>query len=214
MGRPNAPLIGVDGIYEVIQRAFHLPASGWSRVAVSGVLLAVTAAALYWFLNTNFGITIRAVGSNERMIRSLSVDTDFTKIVAMALSNSLVALSGALAAQAQGFADVNMGVGALVAAFASVVVGRTLLRSRRLAVWIVAVAVGAVLYRMLLNFALRTGLRPDYFKLITALLVLAALGTPTLVASLRERQYLARLRLEDEARRAGARQLRPSAAQE
>jgi len=202
MGRPNAPLLGVDGIYEITRRVFHLPTGGWSRVIVTASLLAIAAGALYWFLNTNVGITIRAVGSNERMIRSLSVDTDFTKILAMAISNGLVALSGALATQAQGFADVNMGTGALVAAFASVVVGQTLLRSRRLAMWIVAVIVGAVLYRMLLNFALRTGLRPDYFKLLTAALVLIALAAPALAGSLRERRYLATLRRQDDAQRA------------
>lgn len=197
MGRPNAPLMRIDGVYEITRRTFGLPTGGWGRAIASGVLLAIVALVLYWFLNTNLGITIRAVGSNERMIRSLSVDTDATKILAMGISNGLVALSGALATQAQGFADVNMGTGALVAAFASVVVGQTLLRSRRLAVSIVAVVVGAVLYRMLLNFALRTGLRPDYFKLLTALMVLLALAAPAVAAKLRERRYLATLRRRD-----------------
>ncbi|WP_432974657.1 ABC transporter permease [Dactylosporangium sp. CA-233914] len=192
MGRPNASLLSVEGFYDYVPRVLHLPVGGWSRIATTAVLIGVVAAILYWFLNTNLGITIRAVGSNERMIRALSVDTDFIKILAMTISNALVAIAGALATQAQGFADVNMGLGALVAAFASLVVGQTLLRSRKLAIWILAVLVGAVLYRMLLNVALRTGLPPDYFKLLTAGLVLVALWGPSYLGSLRGRRQIVR----------------------
>jgi putative tryptophan/tyrosine transport system permease protein len=192
MGRPNASLLSVEGLYEFLQGSLNLPVSGWTRVGTTAMMIVVVAVALYWFLNTNLGITIRAVGSNERMIRALSVNTDFTKILAMAISNAMVAASGALATQAQGFADVNMGLGALVAAFASLVVGQTLFRSRKLAVWILAVVAGAVAYRMLLNIALRTGLPPDYFKLLTASLVLVALWAPSYLDASRERRHIAR----------------------
>jgi putative tryptophan/tyrosine transport system permease protein len=192
MGRPNASLLRVEAFYEYVQRVLHLPASPWSRVGTTVVLISLAATLLYWFLNTELGITIRAVGSNERMIRALAVDTDVTKILAMAISNSLVAAAGALSTQAQGFADVNMGTGALVAAFASLVVGQTLLRSSRIGMWIVSVVVGAVLYRMLLNIALRTGLPPDYFKILTAALVLVALWTPSYLDGRRNRRLVLR----------------------
>src|SRR5690606_33754290 len=145
-----------------------------------------------WFLNTDLGITIRAVGSNEKMIRALSVDTDKTKILAMMISNAMVALGGSLATQAQGFADVNMGLGALVAAFASIVVGRAIFRSSKLGVWSPSIIFGAVLYRALLNVALRTGLPPDYFKAMTAVLVLLALSGPDYMDRRRTRRILAR----------------------
>jgi putative ABC transport system permease protein len=178
MKRPNISLLQATTIYDDIIDAAGLPLSLWSRIGITAVFLTVTCAVLFWFLNTDLGIAIRAIGSNESMIRALAVNSDRVKLIAMSLSNGLVAGCGALAAQGQGFADVNMGTGALVAAFASLVVGQTLFRTRRLGLWIIAVGVGAVVYRGLLNLALRTGLPPDFFKLLTAVLVLIALYLP------------------------------------
>lgn len=190
MSRPNVSLLGVQSLYDRAIAMLGLPATVWSRIGVTAVLLLVIAGLVYWFLNTDLGITIRAVGSNEGMIRALAVDTDKTKLIGMALANALVAVAGSLATQGQGFADVNMGVGSLVAAFASLVVGRAIIRSRRLSLWIVAVVVGSVIYRALLNLALRTGLPPDYFKLLTAVLVLVALYVPYVVGGWSDRRIL------------------------
>ncbi len=190
MGRPNLSLLQVTSLYDWVISSVGLPESVWSRIGVTAVLLLAVGAFVLWFLNTDLGITIRALGSNEGMLRALAVDTDRTKLIGMAVSNALVALGGALATQGQGFADVNMGLGALVAAFASLVVGRAIFRSRRLVVWIIAAVVGAVIYRALLNLALRTGLAPDYFKLLTASLVLVALYVPFVVGGWRDRRIL------------------------
>lgn len=190
MGRPNASLLQVKSFYEFVIDGLGLPPTVWSRIGITAALLLIVGLLVFWFLNTDLGITIRAVGSNEGMIRALAVNTDRTKVLGMMVSNGLVAGGGALATQGQGFADVNMGTGALVAAFASLVVGQALFRSKRLGVWIVAVVVGSVIYRMLLNIALRTGLPPDYFKLLTAVLVLLALFTPYAVGGWGTRRIL------------------------
>lgn len=191
MGRPNVSLLGDKGFYDYLIDGFKLPIdSPWSRIGITAALFTISAFVVFWFLNTDLGITIRAVGSNEAMIRALAVNTDRTKLLGMVLSNALVAGSGALASQDQGFADVNMGLGALVAAFASLVVGQAILRSRSLWVWILATAVGSVIYRALLNIGLRTGLPPDYFQLLTAALVLVALYTPFALGGWKTRRIL------------------------
>jgi putative ABC transport system permease protein len=114
------------------------------------------------------------------MIRSLGVDTDATKILTLAISNGLVALTGALVAQNQGFSDVTMGIGALVGAVASIIIGQTLFGDRGVGWLLSAAIVGCVVYRALLAGALRIGMPPTDLKLVTAGLVLMALALPTL----------------------------------
>jgi len=189
MGRPNVSLLGIRGFYDYVADALGLSVtSPWTRIGITGTLFALTAIVLFWFLNTDWGITVRAVGSNEAMIRALAVNTDRTKMLGVVLSNALVAGCGALTGQDQGFADVNMGVGALVVAFASLVIGQAIVHGRSLQMWIAATAVGSVLYRLLLNLALRTGLPPNYFQLLTAMLVLVALYTPFALGGWRTRR--------------------------
>lgn len=180
MGRPNTPLLAHDNVYGQVLGWFGLAQSHLTMIL--GLAVAVLAARLVlgWFLSTDLGLAVRATGHNERMIRNLGVNTDNTKLLALIISNALVGLSGALACQMQGFADVGMGIGVLVAAIASVIIGETLFTFGRRSVGflLTGVILGSILYRGVLALALRLGLPAHDFKLITAVLVLAALTLP------------------------------------
>jgi putative ABC transport system permease protein len=184
MGKSNISLLDVRTVVEDVHRL--IPASaGWSDDLSLGVLFLgvalVLGALLAWYLRTDFGMAMRAVGDNPAMITAQGVDRRRMIELGLALANGLVAFSGALMAQQQGFADVGMGVGTLVAGMAAVIMGETLLFNRRgLGVTITMVAVGAILFRGMVALALRAGLNPIDLKLATAAFVLAALALPKL----------------------------------
>jgi len=114
------------------------------------------------------------------MIRALGVDTDRTKLLGLAISNGVIALSGALVAQDHGFADIGMGIGVLVTGAAAVLIGEALFGDRSVTRWVIAALVGVVIYRLLVAVALRIGLAPTDLRLITAALLLLALSVPQL----------------------------------
>jgi len=143
------------------------------------------AAALYAFLRTNLGTAMRATGDNDQMITALGVDTRNMITLGLALANGLIALSGALLAQYQGFADVQMGIGMVVWGLASVIIGEALVGTRQLGFIVVGTVMGSVLFRLLVAVALRAGLDPNDLKLVTAVFVFAALILPGLLARLR-----------------------------
>jgi putative ABC transport system permease protein len=184
MGRSNVSLLDVRTVVEDVHAL--IPASvSWSDDLSLGVLFLAIALALgallTWYLRTDFGMAMRAVGDNPAMITAQGVDRRRMIELGLALANGLVAFSGALMAQQQGFADVGMGVGTLVAGMAAVIMGETLLFNRRgLGLTITMVAVGATLFRGMVALALRAGLNPIDLKLITAAFVLAALALPKL----------------------------------
>jgi putative tryptophan/tyrosine transport system permease protein len=184
MGKSNISLLDIRTVVEDVHRL--IPASvTWSDDLSLGVLFLAIAlvlgAVLAWYLRTDFGMALRAVGDNPAMITAQGVDRRRMIELGLALANGLVAFSGALMAQQQGFADVGMGVGTLVAGMAAVIMGETLLFNRRgLGVTITMVAVGAILFRGMVALALRAGLNPIDLKLATAAFVLAALALPKL----------------------------------
>ena len=149
-------------------------------VILSGVLL-------YVFFHTHFGTAMRAAGDNPQMICALGVSVDWVTIFGLAVSNGFIALSGALIAQYQGFADVQMGVGIVVIGLASVIIGEALVGTRAVGLLIAGTVMGSVLFRLLVAIALRWGLNPNDLKLITAIFVFAALVMPDLVRRLRAR---------------------------
>src|SRR3954451_3345907 len=154
-------------------------ANGVSFGVVFLVLMLVLGFAFTWFLRTDFGTAMRAAGDNPAMIIAQGVDRRGMVELALALANGLVAFSGALIAQYQGFADVTMGVGTLVAGMAAVILGETLKpRRARLGGTIIMVAVGAIVFRALIALALRIGLNPVDLKLATAAFVLLTLALP------------------------------------
>ena len=187
MGAPNKNLIGHETIYSSVLGSLGITESSLSRAAVTLVLLAIAVGALIWFLRTDLGLTIRAAGANQRMVRAFGMNTSVSLMVAMMIGNGFVATSGALLSQAQGFADVNMGIGTLVAAAAAVVIGETIFGKRTLLVWCAGAVAGALIYQGLLNIALRLGMPAFYFKGATAVLMVLALYVPTAIAQYRER---------------------------
>jgi putative tryptophan/tyrosine transport system permease protein len=154
-----------------------------STIAVVGAAGAV----LYAFLRTDLGTAMRAAGSNDQMVRALGVEVGNMVILGLALANGLVGLSGALLAQYQGFADVQMGIGMMVWGLASVIIGEALVGSQALGLVVTGAVMGSLLFRLLIAIALRAGLEPNDLKLITALFVFAALVLPGLGERLRRR---------------------------
>jgi putative ABC transport system permease protein len=146
-------------------------------------LVALVAWIMDLFLRTGLGTAMRATGDNSRMIRALGVDVGRMIIVGLMLSNGLVALSGALLAQYQGFADVQMGIGMIVTGLASVILGQALVGSSGLGLSICGAVMGSLLFRLMVALALRWGLNPNDLKLITAAFVFAALVLPKALAT-------------------------------
>lgn len=180
MGRSNVALLNVPTVFELTQRTLGIADKLLNSLLVTGVLVAVVVGLLVWFLHTELGLALRATGDNEAMIRGLGVNTDATKLVGLSLANGLAALSGALVAQAQGFADVGMGIGMIVAGLASIILGEALFRTRAVGPSLLAVAGGSFVYRLIITIALRLGFGPSNLKLVTALLVVIALSLPAL----------------------------------
>ena len=195
MGKSNVPLLSSKSLITMTESAISrvvpretISIAGWevARRDLSSLLFALFCAAviglvMYWFFRTNAGSAMRATGDNEQMIRALGVSVENMTIIGLALSNGLVALAGALLAQYQGFADVQMGIGTVVWGLASVIIGEALVASDSLGFTIIGAIMGSVLFRLMVAIALRWGLDPNDLKLITAAFVFVALIVPALV---------------------------------
>jgi len=138
---------------------------------------------LYLFFRTNLGTAMRAGGDTATMARALGRDTRLLTVTGLAIANALVAGSGALVAQYQRFADVQMGVGMVIWGMASVFLGAALVGSTGLGAALTATVAGSVAFRLLVATALRAGLNPDWLKAATALVVLVALVLPGILAT-------------------------------
>jgi putative ABC transport system permease protein len=147
-------------------------------ISVSGIAALLSFLFLNWFLRTEIGLALRASGDNEQMVRCLGSDTNKNLMIGCAISNGLIALSGALVAQNQGFTDVGMGVGVIVIALAAVIVGEALFRPKRIMGMLLSCFGGSFVYRLSITIALRLGMAAGDLKLITAFLVVVALATP------------------------------------
>lgn len=203
MGRSNLPLLDRTTLATRAEQFGAYLFAGGSEFSVAGwtvgvrdasmlisilLFVIVIGALLYAFFHTHLGTAMRATGDNPQMIRALGVSVDTLTIFGLALSNGFVALSGALLAQYQGFADVQMGIGIVVLGLASVIIGEALVGSRAVGLLIAGTVMGSVLFRLLVAIALRWGLNPNDLKLITAVFVFAALVMPDLVRRFRQRQ--------------------------
>ncbi|MEI3597359.1 MULTISPECIES: ABC transporter permease [unclassified Oceanobacillus] len=165
------------------------PPSTWAILIVMLLVTVVIKLVTDYFLKTEVGLAIRAIGDNKRMIRSLSANTDNLTILGVALSNGLVALSGGLIAQLGGFADVGMGIGMIVIGLASVIIGEALFGTKTIARATLAVIGGAVIYRIIVTLALRFDfLETGDMKLITAIIVIIALISPKILQVQREKK--------------------------
>ena len=198
MGRSNLPLLNKQTIVTFAQQ-FASSESTWTigrwvirtqDIHVIGfltVFISLLAVGMFAFFKTNLGLAMRATGDNEQMICALGVEVGWMQTFGLALSNGLVALSGALLVQYQGYADVQMGMGMVVWGMASVIIGETLVGSRQIGMLLIGSVMGSVLFRLLVANALRQGLNPNDLKLATALFVLVALVGPSAVELARKR---------------------------
>lgn len=151
-----------------------------NTILIVAVFVAVIIALLYWFFGTELGSALRATGSNSQMARAQGINTNRNKVLGLMLANALVALSGALLSQYQGFADINMGRGAIVIGLAAVIIGEVLVGwiCRNFAFQLFSVAVGSIVYYLVIQVVLWMGLDSNYLKLLSALVVAVFLAVP------------------------------------
>lgn len=179
MGKSNQA-VSVDK-YNLIVSLRHISHTMLVGIAFIIVLVAI----LYWFFGTERGFTVRATGCNQAMARAQGINTNVAKVLALALSNALVGLSGALIAQYQGSADVNMGRGAIVIGLAAVIIGEVIGdavfgKHMNFALRMLFAAVGAIIYYIVITFVLWLGLPSDDMKLFSAIVVAIFLAVPYL----------------------------------
>lgn len=189
--RANIPLINQPTAFGLLQGT---SLASYAHIAIPLFILLLMVMLLFGFLQTRLGLVIRATGDNDQMVRAIGVNTDSTILVGLAMANSLVALSGALIAQYQSFADISMGVGMVIIGLASVIIGEVVFGTTSLLRRLIAVVLGAVLYRLVIAIALDLGMPPTDLKLISAVIVALALSGPVIKERLRywrkKRSYL------------------------
>ena len=183
MSGPNVALLGENTVFDAVT-GLGVP-SHLAGLVIFGLFAVIVLCFIVWFLGSEIGQAILAVGDNPQMIRSLGVNTHTIVILGVGLSNGLVALSGALVAQNQGAADVGMGIGTIVAGLASVIIGETLFGCTTIARAFIAALLGSVVYRLAISLALglefgEFRFNPSDLNLITAVLVIGALIAPNL----------------------------------
>ena len=179
MGKANQPINANN--YDLLISSRNVKAlSPENPIFVVGVFVVVTIAVLYWFFGTELGSSLRATGSNANMARAQGINTNFTKVLGLMLANGLVALSSALLAQYQGFADVNMGRGAIVIGLAAVIIGQVVFGRvfRNFALKLLSVVLGSIIYFVVYQVVIALGMSGDDMKLITALIVAVFLTIP------------------------------------
>lgn len=178
MGRSNTPLLQYDNIFEGLENLTGL-SNNWIVLIIGLIVTVLVILILYWYFGTEIGSSIRATGNNEQMVRALGVNTNVTKTLGLMISNGLIALSGALVTQQQGYADVRMGIGAIVIGLASIVIGEVIFGHKgAFGTRLTSIVVGSVIYRIIVAVVLQLGLNTDDLKLLTAILVAIALTVP------------------------------------
>lgn len=172
MGRPNIAIIDSDTIY-----------GEHSVILITAICCVVAILLLYRFFASDFGLAIRGVGINSKVSPSYGIKVGMMKIVALTLSNGIVALGGSLFAQSQGFADISMGMGTIIIGLASVIIGEAILTPRTVLIGLITCVIGSILYRIAIAFALNAhgiGLEASDLNLITALIVTFTMIIPRL----------------------------------
>jgi putative ABC transport system permease protein len=202
MGKSNVPLLSENTLITYVENLAGNPAEGVQTLNILGwnvpqkdlyvlgalfLLIVMVSLLLYFFFKTHLGTSMRATGNNQQMIRALGVNTHLMIVLGLALSNGMIALSGAVLAQFQGFADVQMGIGMMVWGLASVIIGEVLVGEKSLGFLIIGAVFGSVIFRLLVAVALRMGMNPNDLKLITAVFVFIALVLPGLMNSFKKK---------------------------
>lgn len=172
----NVNLLRNDTVFTLLKPLL----GGGYRLIPSALIAILAAAMLVLFLKTRLGLSIRATGDNPDMVRASSINTGFTITVGLCLSNSLTGLSGALLAQYQKTADINLGNGMVIIGLASLIIGESLFPKGKLWMKAAGAVIGSLLYRFILAIALRLDLPSECLKLISAVIVALAIGLPAL----------------------------------
>ena len=201
MGQSNLPLLSATTLATYAQElgrwiSGHDSARllGWpvsardlGSLLLAAAIVLIIALILWLFFKTNLGSAMRASGDNDQMIRALGVSVENMIVLGLAIANGLVAFAGALLAQYQGFADVQMGIGMIVWGLASVIIGRALIGSDSVGAALTGTIMGSVFFRLIIAMALRWGLNPNDLKLVTAIFVFGALVVPMAMQNWRRR---------------------------
>ncbi len=182
LGKANLSLLRMETVYTGFENL------GLSRntavIALGTLFILALVAILYWFFGTEVGCAIRATGNNPNMVRAQGINTNTMKIFGLVISNGLVAVSGALIAQSQTFADVQMGTGSIVIGLASVIIGEVLFGRNHFMGRLFSLVLGAITYRIIIALVLEMGMPSSDLKLFTAITVAVALALPVIRAYL------------------------------
>lgn len=178
-GKANLP-ISVDKYDLIVSARYVRDLALENPLLVLAVFVALIIGILYWFFGTEIGCSLRATGANKNMSRAQGINTNVTTVLGLMISNGLVALSGALLAQYNGFSDINMGRGAIVIGLAAVIIGEVIFSKvfRNFALKLLACVIGAIVYYIVIQIVLRLGLSTDDMKLLTAVVVALFLAVP------------------------------------
>lgn len=188
LGKANLSLLRMNTVYTVFQEMRLSKNTMFVNLGISHIIPVITLgvvcvlgiiAILYWFFGTEIGCSVRATGDNPQMSRAQGINTSNMTILGLIISNGLVALSGALIAQQQCFADIQMGIGSIVIGLASVIIGEVLFGKKSFFNRLVSLALGAITYRVIIAFVLKLGMPANDLKLFTAITVAIALALPT-----------------------------------
>ena len=176
MGKANIPLTQSVTLLTKLKDMLGLTRDRDGAIYLGLIVVIILIVLLVWFFNTEFGFSVVATGNNDNMIRANGVDSDKTIIAGLMLSNALIALSGSLVAQYNGYADVTMGIGAIVVGLASVIIGEVLFKDKYFAVCLIGVVVGSIIYRLIVTFVVNTNfISANDMKLFTAIVVAVAI---------------------------------------
>ena len=176
----NLAVMGFSSNVNMLKAATIFTNFSGMKIVPAVIIAVIVAVALIVFLNTRLGLSIRATGDNPDMVRASSINTGLTITIGLALSNSITALSGAVLAQYQKTADINLGTGMVIIGLASLIIGETAFRGRKIWVKVLGAVVGCIIYRFIIAIALRLDLPSECLKLVSAIIVAIAIALPTI----------------------------------
>ena len=182
--KPSVFFYGEKTIFTPFESKFFLAGVDIGKLVLLLIIVAVLVSVLKLFLMTQIGLSLRATGDNEAMVRSSSINTDAMKVLGFALCNMLVGLSGAIYAQYNMTATHGVGTGMLVLGLASIIIGETVIGKRGMLRHLIAVVIGAIIYRIMLAIAFGLGLPAIYLKLFSAVIVVLAISIPLIKPTL------------------------------
>jgi len=184
--KPSIIFYDKDTIFSFIEGKFMLAGLDISKTVLLAFIVIVITALLLYFLKTQLGLSLRATGDNEVMVRSSSINTDFTKILGFAICNALVGLSGGIYIEYTKQASYTVGVGMLVLSLASIIIGEAIFPHKSMLKHLVAVVIGSIIYRFFITFAFQLGLPSSDLKLFSALIVIIAISIPVFKTNYRK----------------------------